>query len=64
MWNLAEGSEYDDSVYEGILLRRVAVETVRCSKPGTWLQKTSGCRNDFQWQGVGADQVHSWSERE
>ena len=50
-------------VYEGRILRRVAVEAVKYGK-GSWMQKTLSCCKEFSWQEVGAEQVQNMSEAE
>ena len=50
-------------VYEGRILRRVAVEAVKYGK-GSWMQKMLSCCREFGWQEVGAEQVQNMSEAE
>ena len=54
MWNLAENSDYRN-IYES------AEESDSGSRmlQGVLAEKTVGCFNNFGWQGVGVDQVHS-----
>ena len=50
-------------VYEGRILRRVAVEAVKYGK-GSWMQKMLSCCREFGWQEVGAEHVQNMSEAE
>ena len=50
-------------VYEGRILRRVAMEAVKYGK-GSWMQKMLSCCREFGWQVVGAEQVQNMSEAE
>ena len=50
-------------VYDGRLLRRVAVEVVKYGK-GSWMKRMPSCGREFGWQEVGAEQVKNMSEVE
>jgi hypothetical protein len=50
-------------VYDGRLLRRVAVEAVRYRK-GAWVKRIASCFEKFGWQDLGAESVRGMSEVE
>ena len=50
-------------VYDGRLLRRVAVKEVKYGK-NSWMKRMSNCGREFGWQEVGAEQLKNMSEAE